>query len=343
MHKGDERLERPTQLSLVEAGKVADKLCFGSYRVFAGLFFGLFGGCWRHSGVGQCNHGETFSGLISGEPVRLYSASGAVVDDGRGVANAAMRIKVVGGAKPQRSKNCEKLRLLKLHAAGPMAYGALQEQARFIDAQRIANARSIPGIWWWRCHGPTAPWTAPLVRHVWGIRQFSMPPDDAGLASAIRDQLAHSYGQHGLLLAERSLQGNVRHLYHHGTQPCTVKYYNPLTCLALLRCARDQLPQVCKALSGLGLINGKHVDAHVTLVSGMWRACSLVLARTSSQGRLARCQQAVQEQEAPILQAARLNDRVRGGCCDVRWQQCGIPQKRTLADLYANKLSAVEV
>lgn len=58
-----------------------------------------------------------------------------------------------------------------------------------------------------------------------------------------------------------------RHTMQH--HPSTaVKYYNPLTCLALLRCARDQLPQVHKALGSLGLINGKRVVGRVTLVSG---------------------------------------------------------------------------
>lgn len=42
-----------------------------------------------------------------------------------------------------------------------------------------------------------------------------------------------------------------------------------MTCLALLRCARDQLPQVHTALGSLGLINGKRVVAQVTLISGM--------------------------------------------------------------------------
>lgn len=47
VYKGDERLERPSQLSLVQAGKVA-WLCIGG--LFDGLLGGLFGGCRRHSG-----------------------------------------------------------------------------------------------------------------------------------------------------------------------------------------------------------------------------------------------------------------------------------------------------
>lgn len=103
------------------------------------------------------------------------------------------------------------------------------------------------------------------------------------------------------------------HSMHHNMLR-TVKYFNPITCLALLRCARDQLPQVRKALSTLGLINGKRVVAQVTLTSGIMAlyVCGfIVYIVVDCTGRLAQCRQAVQEQEVPILQAARLNDRVR--------------------------------
>ncbi len=58
------------------------------------------------------------------------------------------------------------------------------------------------------------------------------------------------------------------HTSQHATTS-TVKYYNPLTSVGLVRCARDQLVDVKKAVEALRLINGKQVVAHVDLVSGM--------------------------------------------------------------------------
>jgi ribonuclease P/MRP protein subunit POP5 len=92
-----------------------------------------------------------------------------------------------------------------------------------------------------------------LVEMVWKDGRMDTSLNEAALLPVLRDSMAVNFGDHGLGMALASL---------------SVKYYNPLTGLCVVRCSRDQFKEVCHLLCN-AVIRILHREKH-----GPWRTCS---------------------------------------------------------------------
>lgn len=97
-----------------------------------------------------------------------------------------------------------------------------------------------------------------LYEVIWKDNRADESLNEASLLTVFRDSLATNFGDHGLASSAMSL---------------TVKYYNPVTNLCMLRCGFQEYRQVWCALSMISEINNRRVMLHFLHLGGTLKTC----------------------------------------------------------------------
>ena len=133
--------------------------------------------------------------------------------------------------------------------------------------------------------------------------------NEAALLPVLRDGMAVNFGDYGLGMALASL---------------SVKYYNPLTGLSVVRCSRDQCKEVCH-LSFLKQCDQNH-NTEMDIISGQMASQVLACLTTVTSirhrtvlirllhngGTLSSCQRAAMQHDAAALKHLRLTAAQQG-------------------------------
>lgn len=125
-----------------------------------------------------------------------------------------------------------------------------------------------------------------LYEVIWKDNKADESINEAGLLNVFRDSLALNFGDHGVARSAMSL---------------SVKYYNPVTSLCMVRCGTEEYRQVWCALSMINDISNRRVMLHFLHLGGTLRTCQQ--AAVDYNRRLLEGLQLTQQQNKSLLQA----------------------------------------